>query len=943
MQALVYSLPVISAAAPSIPHLGADWRELSLLYEQADGLDAVARGSWLARLRAERHRLLPDLERMLEASRLAMRGGFLEALPILDIDDEPASSSDWRAGARVGAYRLLRQLGSGGMAEVWLAERADGAFARRVAVKLPHEHPSPSRRQSFVERFRRERDILASLDHPNIAKLHDAGVSESGQPWLALEYVDGKTITGWCDERRLDLHGRVGLFRQVLLAVQHAHANLVLHRDLKPANILVTQRGDVRLLDFGIAKLLEGEGGALDDTALTRQAGRLLTLEYASPEQIQGLALTTACDLYSLGVVLYELLCGERPYELARSSAAALEDAILYDEPRSPASKAPSVDVAAARATTPARLRKVLGGDLGAVVLHALAKRPTDRYRSAESFCADLDRWLAGLPVQATSPTVWHRTIAFVRRHALATALASGAVVAIVAAGGSAAYQAVRARDEAQRAVAAREFVFDLFKSADPNAAKNGPTSIRSVLAAGVRRSEERFRARPVLRAEILQQIGQVQARLGEKADALGTFTTVVELLRSAGDPRWVRAQVELADLHGRMGTTADAFRLLAEVEPIVERAETNPELVSSFHLNKGWLLQYEGRFADARAEMERALTAARTIAGDDGERAIDVVRGLAAVERAQSNWAAAIAHMDEAAAWTRSHPQAPINQVIGVGMEEEWTRLNAGDYRIAAELAESTAKRCRELLGELTEQCIVLLDHRVQLLLISGDRASIAAVLPSLRPAHAALSSPVRKASLAITAARAEAALGGVAAAGDWMRSLRELAEGGSDTSAPAAEKLKATLAMAECELRRGNAEAAHAWLDRFADLQARSAVPFDALRVRAAVLRGIALGLRGDDAAALRTLRDAADDADAVLGPSHTLATVYRLNMLWPLLSMGRLADGAQLLDTALPSLRLRVGGDSPLARRVEELRAQLGKAPERSPVPAPFEVFL
>ncbi|HJV61566.1 MAG TPA: serine/threonine-protein kinase, partial [Albitalea sp.] len=305
------------------------WSALSALYEEADALPAHALPGWLAQLERQGHTLLPQLRRMLEARSQMETDDFLGTLPRLG--DSGSGSGHWCAGRRVGPYRLVRALGEGGMAEVWLADRDDGAFRRQVAIKLPYPRPG---RETFAARFDRERDILATLRHPHIAGLYDAGVTPEGQAWLALEYVEGQPISAFCDERHLPLRERVTLFRQVLLAVQHAHANLVIHRDLKPANILVTPQGEVRLLDFGIAKLLDTPGDAIEETELTRQAGRSMTPRYASPEQLTGLPLTTACDVYSLGVVFYELMCGERPYELKVESAAQLEHAILEVEPR---------------------------------------------------------------------------------------------------------------------------------------------------------------------------------------------------------------------------------------------------------------------------------------------------------------------------------------------------------------------------------------------------------------------------------------------------------------------------------------------------------------------------------------------------------------------------------------------------------------------------------
>ena len=276
-------------------HPVADWQELSALYETADALDGAALDGWLAGLQAKEHPLLGQLQQMLAACSKVRGSGFLATLPALPVEPEPLVH-DWAQGSRVGPYRLIRHVGQGGMAEVWLAQRDDGAFRRQVAIKLLFRTASSTQRDSFAQRFARERDILASLNHPHIAALHDAGVTPSGQPWLALEYVEGQMLTTWCDARCLGIEARVRLFRQVLLAVQHAHANLVIHRDLKPGNILVTAQGDVRLLDFGIAKLMEPEGGASVETELTRMAGRPMTPQYASPEQLLGQPLTIACS-----------------------------------------------------------------------------------------------------------------------------------------------------------------------------------------------------------------------------------------------------------------------------------------------------------------------------------------------------------------------------------------------------------------------------------------------------------------------------------------------------------------------------------------------------------------------------------------------------------------------------------------------------------------------
>jgi serine/threonine protein kinase/lipoprotein NlpI len=310
------------------------------------------------------------------------------------------------------------------MGSVWLAERIDGAIKRPVALKLPH---SSLPQLQLAERFSRERDILAGLVHINIARLYDAGVTLDGQPWLALEYVEGEALTTWCDARKLDIKARVELFRQVLAAVQYAHRQQVIHRDLKPSNILVNQDGEVRLLDFGIAKMMaEGE---IHETALTRISGRALSIQYASPEQILGQPATATSDVYSLGVVLYELLTGSFPHFMHRSSRDAIEDSILSIVPTLASQTLANLELAANRGTIPTKLSNALKGDLDAILQKTLKKIPFYRYDSAKSLADDLDRYLKDEPVLARPASAWYQTIGVVQRHKIASA----SIVALVA------------------------------------------------------------------------------------------------------------------------------------------------------------------------------------------------------------------------------------------------------------------------------------------------------------------------------------------------------------------------------------------------------------------------------------------------------------------------------------------------------------------------------
>jgi eukaryotic-like serine/threonine-protein kinase len=413
--------------ALSIPQMAL----MSQLLDEALPLDAAGRRAWLESLSPEHQALAPALrEALLPGESQAAELKALSTLPKLgsaDKADAPAASG-LQPGARVGPYELIRLLGAGGMAEVWLARRADGALKREMALKLP----MLTRLQAGLEaRFTRERDILASLEHPHIARLYDAGVDPRGLPYLSMEYVQGEPLTGWCDAHRLGIAERLALFRQVLDAVQYAHEKQVIHRDLKPSNILVTESGQVRLLDFGVAGLLEAE--ETDQLALTGVYGRALTPDYASPELLRGDPVDARSDLYSLGVLLYELLTGTRPYRLKRAaSIGALDQAIATLEVRKPSAQLKHTS-AAERAGSSEPLARQLRGDLDAIVLKTLAKDPAQRYPSVAALAADLQRYLDGKPIRAQPARISYRLGKFVRRNRALLGVSVAALAAILA------------------------------------------------------------------------------------------------------------------------------------------------------------------------------------------------------------------------------------------------------------------------------------------------------------------------------------------------------------------------------------------------------------------------------------------------------------------------------------------------------------------------------
>ena len=398
---------------------------MSRLLDEALPLDEAGRRLWLADLS-------PEYQSLAEALRAALlpektQSAEVQSLEMLpDLQDVDAAGG-LQPGANVGPYELLRSLGAGGMAEVWLARRADGAFKREVALKLPL---LSLLRQDLAQRFALERDILASLEHPHIARLYDAGIDDSGRPYLAMEYVQGQPLTDWCDAHRLALSDRLKLFLQILEAVRFAHEKQVIHRDLKPSNILVTESAQVRLLDFGVAKLLEGDEA--DKTPLTSIYGRALTPDYASPELLRGDPVDARSDVYSLGILLYELLTGSRPYRLkSAASMGLLEQAIGSLEIEKP-SVLHSLAASADRAPLNEAYARQLRGDLDAIALKALDREPSKRYQSAAAFAEDIERYLAGKPIQALPARITDRLWKFALRNRSAVAVAATALAAII-------------------------------------------------------------------------------------------------------------------------------------------------------------------------------------------------------------------------------------------------------------------------------------------------------------------------------------------------------------------------------------------------------------------------------------------------------------------------------------------------------------------------------
>ncbi|HEY8073247.1 MAG TPA: serine/threonine-protein kinase, partial [Labilithrix sp.] len=484
-------------------------------------------------------------------------------------------------GALVGSFRIVSFLGRGGMGEVWIAERATADFDQRVALKI-----LPVTDAAAVARFRQERRILARLAHPCIARLLDGGVMSDGRPWLAMELVAGKNLVDYCAEHELDVDARLHLFAQICDAVQLAHQSLVVHRDLKPSNILVGDDGAPKLLDFGIAKLLEH---AADAEPLTRTHERPMTLDYAAPEQVRGEAISTASDIWSLGVILHELLTGVRPYRTTGKNRVETEHAILAAEPSRPSAH---VDDPLARgrplAASPRALRRRLRGDLDAIVLKAMRKAPKDRYATAEALAADVRRHLDHAPVAARGDATSYLVRATIRRHSVAFAFSGVVFVALVAGLVGTLWQAKRARDEARRAEQAQAFLVDMLRAFDPGQANGKPITQRDILERGEARLGE-LDTQPDVQALLLHTFAETWYGIEEFVHAEKTAERALDLERRTRGPRSLeagRSLVLIGDSWFELGDYPRAASSLEEGLAILRAIEGPKGLTVASALN---------------------------------------------------------------------------------------------------------------------------------------------------------------------------------------------------------------------------------------------------------------------------------------------------------------------------------------------------------------------
>lgn len=656
------------------------WRDVFEAADRALEMEPAERERFLDRCLEEHPKIGVELKALIDAAAAATT---LEtpaaefAAPFLHevaLNNEPGASGDSNGGVSMfGPYRVRREVGSGGMGAVYLAERSDDQYRKEVALKVLPRWSGGDRRR--LQRFLEERQILATLDHPGIARLLDGGVTADGQPWFAMEYIDGQPIDKYCDERRLSVEERLKLFCEVCSAVQYAHRNLVVHRDLKPSNILVSAHGRVALLDFGIAKLL-AEDPSMANAAKTI-GDRLMTPLYASPEQIRGEPASTAADVYALGVLLHVLLTGGRPYRLSTFESYEVARAVLEQEPERPsvsaareaesagtgAAQPPAAVRALARGSTSVKLARRLRGDLDAIVLKAMAKDPSRRYTTVEQLETDVRRHLTGLPVLAQPESRAYLARKFIRRHRTGVAMASVAAVLVIGFAAVMTVQRSRIRAQAERIALERDraeqvggVFLNIFRTVAPG---DRGTAARDILDSATGRIDEQMIAHPEQRARLMFEMARAYHRL------------------------------ELHDRARRLLDTSLALRRNLRPKPDLEIAETL-NLLGAVLLAQANVVRADEAYGEALALRRREL----------GSRHADVARtlvGLSATRRAQRRFPEAERLSRDAVAIDESRGPNARADLARSTSALAGAFADAGDYRGAAALFRKALTLARE------------------------------------------------------------------------------------------------------------------------------------------------------------------------------------------------------------------------------------------------------
>jgi serine/threonine protein kinase/Tfp pilus assembly protein PilF len=639
---------------------------------------------------------------------------------------------------RIGPYRILRTLGAGGMGEVFLAERADAQFDHLVAIKLVQGGPLA---RGMHSRFKIERQILAQLDHPNIAHLMDGGSLPDGSAYLIMEYVDGVSIDVYCDEHRLDIPARLKLFQTVCAAVHYAHQNLIVHRDLKPSNILVTIDGVPKLLDFGIAKLLDERQAAQHTVTVTHADIRIMTPDHASPEQVRGLPITTSSDVYVLGVLLYKLLCGVSPFVIPSMRLVEIERAICEKEPIPPShavnvgDSKDSCYIADARGVSSARLKRTLRGDLDNIVAMAMRKEPDRRYGSAQQMAGDIQRYLDGKPVIARRDTFSYRSAKFLRRHWLPVSAAAAVAFLVIAFAMTSYFQSLRIAAERDRVAEQREladrervraeevssFLVNLFKLSDPEENRGNQVTARELMDVAAKRLRNALGDQPDTKAALLETVGAVYDSLGQYQDAVAILNESLALQPPGDQKPRIDALLELGHARFGAGDLQSAEAPLQEALHLAQNKSGANSLEAARALwELGRLRQRQGRLADAKNLYERGLVIFEQAPGSAADIAA-LLDDLATVYTWEQNWRLAQQTYERALEIDRrvlgdDHPRVAMH-LVNLAL----TAQSLGDLKKADELYREAILREERIYGQRSPQTAAAKGNYGSLLQLEG------------------------------------------------------------------------------------------------------------------------------------------------------------------------------------------------------------------------------
>ncbi len=915
-----------------MPHMAAtELARMATLLDEVFDLDPDLRGAWLARLEVNDPSLSASLKDLLARHAAPLHTDILEYGPDLSslITDTGLQATQFSSGDFVGPYRLVHALGAGGMGEVWLAERSDGTLKRTVALKLPVLNV---RRAILVQRFERERDIVASLVHPHIARLYDAGFSDDGQPYLALEYVVGQSITDYANEHGLGIRERIMAMQQVMDAVHYAHANLVIHRDIKPSNVLINDVGNAMLLDFGVAKLLGQDASIATESDITRIGGSAITVPYASPEQIAGEPLSIATDIWSLGVLLYELLAERRSF--VGLDRHALESSVLACDPTPPSHY---LDKALSRTA------KGMAADVDKVVLKALSKAPGDRYPTVLAFSDDLGRCLRAEPVLARPPHVWYRAQRFFQRHFWGTILGAIAVLCVLVFSTLAVILGQQARVEASRAVAARDFLIDMFRQVDADSLQGKDITAKQLLEQGASNVLSAPNLSPLLQSEILYGIADAQANMGEYKKADLVLREVVQRYLTAGNTsKAAQALVHRASVVYLNGDVTLSEKLLTQAREMLEDAQGDVGTLVRFYQLQSSIEQSKGDLRSAQSSSLKALELAERAFDNNDLRTIQSLAAVARIEGASSNYASALQHFVQAIERAQHNSGVHPRKILWMRAERVHVQSASGGLGAAASEMSDIAEQCEKVMDLRGVTCTSLRRAEASMWLELGFTKRAMHLLPTFQSRIDRLDSPQDQIEALITACRI-ALLNDVADDHPkWWARLHALAASDSVEKVPARFKWSAHLIEVQRQLYRGQAHAALVRLDELESQNNSADKPSHRIRRQIRLLRGRALHQLGQHTAALASLELASDGREVSLALDHPrllLASIHKARSLW---ALGQQARALDLLDHAIPILRQALGDTAPNFLKILALHEEISTTKPTTRNSNKWEVF-